>query len=65
MEYKLMDPILKKILEFSAETECISRYWLTQFDEHADIDIQAYINIGKSASELESEINVVLQLKSE
>ena len=58
-------PILKKILEFSAETECISRYWLTQFDEHADIDVQAYINTAKYASELESEINAILQLKSE
>ena len=50
------DPILKKILEFASETECISRYWLTQFDEHAKIDIQAYINTAKSASQLESEI---------
>jgi hypothetical protein len=53
------NPILKKILEFSAETECISRFWLSQFDEHAEIDIQAYINIAKSAAELEADILTV------
>jgi len=53
------EPILKKILEFSAETECLSRYWLSQLDEGTEIDIQAYINIAKSASELEADILTV------